>query len=159
VEELFGLLDSLLLLRAERHRFEIATGDRSGCLFIDPQRIKQVLENLIGNAAKYSPAGSVIRIDGAVEGNVYRLSVRDLGIGMTPEQVEKAFEKFYRADASSTSPGGIGLGMGIAKSIVELHGGRIRVESSPGRGTRVSIHLPLGTEQEVAGREEDSVRR
>lgn len=149
VEELFGLLDTVLLAQADPHRFQVVSEDRSVLLNIDLQRIKQVLGNLVGNAVKYSPAGSSVRVEGAAEGDWYRISVRDQGIGMTPQQVEKVFDKFYRADSSSTSPAGIGLGMSIVKSIVELHGGRMSIQSSPGGGTTVSFFLPIGVAQEA----------
>ncbi|SDM21195.1 PAS domain S-box-containing protein [Geoalkalibacter ferrihydriticus] len=129
------------------HRFIVEAPPHSIVVSADRSRVLQVLENLLTNAIKYSPRGGAIRVRAvAGEGEVL-ISVTDEGIGMTQEQVEKVFDRFYRADTSTTAVGGIGLGMSIAKGIVEAHGGTIRVESAPGRGTTVSFTLPwLGTE-------------
>jgi signal transduction histidine kinase len=110
---------------------------------IDKGKIVQVLENLISNAFKYSPEGSLVQISGERTSESYQISVSDHGIGMTPEQVEKVFDRFFRADTSHSAVGGIGLGMSIVKHIVEAHGGDIRVESELGRGTTVSFTLPM----------------
>jgi signal transduction histidine kinase len=103
----------------------------------------QVLENLLSNAIKFSPDGGKIVVGGSAEGRYYRITVTDEGIGMTPEQTGKIFDKFYRADNSSAARDGMGLGMSIVKHIVDRHGGGIRVESEPGRGTAVSFTVPL----------------
>jgi len=71
------------------------------------------------------------------------VSVADEGIGMTPEQLGRVFEKFYRADNLDTAVSGLGLGMNIAKNIIEAHGGRIWVESTPHRGTTVTFSVPM----------------
>jgi len=120
-------------------------------LFIDPQRIGQVLENLLDNAVKYSPGQGEILIDGRREGAWYSLSVRDRGIGMAAEEAARMFDMFYRADGSKTAPPGLGIGLSIARYIVEAHGGRIEAESSPGQGTTVSMRLPLEARGERAG--------
>jgi signal transduction histidine kinase len=109
----------------------------------DRNKIVQVLENLLSNAIKFSPDGGKIVVGGKTEGNFYRITVADEGIGMTPEQIEKIFIKFYRADNSSAARSGMGLGMSIVKHIVDRHGGSIRVESEMGRGTAVSFTVPL----------------
>ncbi len=72
-----------------------------------------------------------------------RVTVADQGIGMTEEQLARVFEKFYRADSTDTATGGLGIGMNIARQIVESHGGAIQVESTPGGGTRASFTLPI----------------
>ena len=97
----------------------------------------------MSNAVKYSPKGGVIVVRGEAAGDDYLVSIADQGIGMTPEQIARVFDKFYRVDASNTAIGGIGLGMSISRQIVELHGGKIRVESQPGVGTTVLFSLPL----------------
>ncbi|PKN13503.1 MAG: hypothetical protein CVU69_02180 [Deltaproteobacteria bacterium HGW-Deltaproteobacteria-4] len=112
-------------------------------IFCDRDRVVQVLENLLGNSVKYSPSGSTITTSVAIDGEKVRVTIADRGIGMTPEQVEHIFEKFYRADTTNTAIGGLGLGMNIARQIVESHGGNISVESAPGGGTRVSFTLPI----------------
>lgn len=112
-------------------------------LSIDRGRIIQVLENLIGNAVKYSHENGTVTIEGAREDDCYRIDVIDSGIGMTPEQVERIFEKFYRANPLHASISGLGMGMSIVKNIIDAHKGQIKVISRLGEGTRVSIRLPL----------------
>jgi signal transduction histidine kinase len=85
----------------------------------------------------------LIRVEGALEGRVLQLTVRDQGIGMTKAQLARIFDKFYRADASNTAAPGLGLGMALAKSIIEAHGGTIQAASRPGEGTAISFTLPL----------------
>lgn len=143
--ELVKQLAPMIQAGPERSRFALAIADEEALLCVDKRKIVEVFENLLSNAIKYSPPGSPIHIGGkAVEGN-YRFSVTDQGIGMSPEQVARVFDKFYRADASNTAIGGLGLGMSIVRNIVEAHDGRIWVESEPGRGTKVQFMLPLAT--------------
>jgi signal transduction histidine kinase len=130
------------LLQPQHHFVFNSAGEIPATIVCDRDRMTQVLENLLSNAAKYSPPGSTITIVLAVEGEKVRVTVSDQGIGMTPEQLERVFEKFYRADTSDTAVGGLGLGMNIVRQIVESHGGTIEVESAPGKGTRVSFTLP-----------------
>lgn len=111
-------------------------------LYADPIRIEQVLENLLSNAVKYSPAGGEIRVHCSRDAKKCRFSVADHGIGMTSEQVEHIFDKFYRVDTTDTARQGIGLGMNIAKHIIEVHGGSIEVLSRLGEGTTVNFTLP-----------------
>jgi PAS domain S-box-containing protein len=110
----------------------------------DPFRLAQVSKNLISNAIKYSPAGSPVTITGRETANFVEITIRDEGIGMTRDQQKHLFEKFYRADASNTSIGGTGLGLNICKLIVELHDGKIWLESEYGRGSTVYVRLPKG---------------
>jgi signal transduction histidine kinase len=110
---------------------------------VDEGKIVQVIENILSNGVKYSPSGGPITVRGKISGNGYLLSVIDRGIGMTPEQSARVFDKFYRADSSNTAVGGTGLGMHIVKYFVEAHGGTIAVESAPGSGTAVHVTLPL----------------
>ena len=113
---------------------------------VDQGKILQVMENLLTNAVKFSPKGSLIQVICEMSEREVQISVKDQGCGMTPEQVERVFDKFYRVDSSNTAKQGLGLGMSIAKNIVEAHGGRIWVESELGKGTTVSFTLPLGPE-------------
>lgn len=112
-------------------------------LWIDRRKCAQVMENLLSNAVKYSAGQRRVHIQGQVSDGAYEVQVRDWGIGMTPEQSARVFEKFYRADASNVAVSGTGLGMSIVKHIVEAHGGRIWLESAPGAGTCVHFTLPL----------------
>lgn len=142
--ELVIQLSPFLQRGPERSRFELAIVAEAAPLLVDKAKMAEVFENLLSNAIKYSPPGSPIRIAGEIDGESYLFSVADRGIGMTPEQVARVFDKFYRADASDTAVGGLGLGMSIVRNIVEAHGGNIWVESEPGRGTTVHFLLPLG---------------
>jgi PAS domain S-box-containing protein len=131
-------------LHDKSHLFQLTLpdDDATQLLDIDRQRINQVLENLLSNAVKYSPKGCEITIEGSVQPQGWEVRVKDKGIGMTPEQVARVFDKFYRADASNTAVGGLGLGMSIAKQVIDAHGGKIWVVSSPGQGTQVGFFLP-----------------
>jgi PAS domain S-box-containing protein len=111
-------------------------------ILIDRHRIIQVLENLLSNAVKYSKKGKEIVLKGQESDEGWVVQVTDQGIGMSPEQLDRVFDKFYRADASNTAIGGLGLGMSIARQIVQTHGGNIQIESIEGEGTTVTVHLP-----------------
>ncbi|WP_322797578.1 ATP-binding protein [Thermoflexus sp.] len=109
----------------------------------DPRRLEQVLANLVSNAIKYSPQGGTIRISGRVTPREVIVTVTDEGIGILPEEQERIFERFYRASAArARQTPGTGLGLYLARAIVEAHGGRIWVESTPGRGSSFSFSLP-----------------
>ena len=109
----------------------------------DPLRLLQILTNLIGNAIKFTEQGGVDVLFAQKEGLVH-VQVRDSGIGMTPQQIESIFSPFTQADASiSRRFGGTGLGTTIARQLAELMGGRIDVESEPGRGSTFHVWLPL----------------
>jgi signal transduction histidine kinase len=111
--------------------------------FGDERRITQVLLNLVGNAIKFTDAGS-IRIRARVENGSFVVAVTDTGVGIAPEDRERIFEEFQQVDSSSTrKKAGTGLGLAIARRIVELHGGRIWVESTPGQGSTFAFTLPL----------------
>jgi signal transduction histidine kinase len=109
---------------------------------IDAVRIGQVLENLISNAIKYSPDGGQVKVKVAKAHQEICVTVTDQGLGMTPPQLDRVFEKFYRVDNSDTATGGLGLGMTIVKEIVEGHGGSVRVDSVYNQGTSVQVTLP-----------------
>ncbi|HYR05528.1 MAG TPA: ATP-binding protein, partial [Gallionella sp.] len=114
----------------------------------DPLRLEQVLNNLVGNAIKFTEAGEVkiqVRVESQAPGCiVLGFAVCDTGIGLTPEQIDKLFESFSQADTSTTRKyGGTGLGLAISRRFVELMGGAIWVESTPGRGSIFSFNLPL----------------
>lgn len=110
---------------------------------IDRSRYGQVLSNLLSNASKYSPEGSEIEILLRGDEGEFRLSVRDHGIGISQEDQEKLFTPFFRAeDPDTQAQSGTGLGLVIVKSIVDLHGGRVQLESAPGEGTEVTAVFP-----------------
>jgi PAS domain S-box-containing protein len=115
-------------------------------VLMDPEKMQQALTNLLANAFKYSPQGGDVTLDVHTEqqqGVDYAvINVRDQGIGMSPEQLDRAFERFYRADASGNIPG-TGLGLSLVKEIAELHKGRAVLQSALGRGTTASLWIPL----------------
>lgn len=113
-------------------------------LCADPQRIAQVLGNLLGNALRHTPAGGSVTLRAAQAAEGVLFEVADSGPGIPPADLPHIFDRFYRADrARSRSSGGAGLGLAIARRIVEAHGGRIWAESEPGRGTTVRFSLPV----------------
>lgn len=116
----------------------------------DPERLMQVLKNIISNAVKYSPQGGAITINFEMMGSALCVSVADQGIGMDPEQKAHLFEKFYRADASNTTLSGTGLGLAICKLIIELHQGKIWAESEYGWGSIFYFTLPLATPEQLS---------
>jgi two-component system phosphate regulon sensor histidine kinase PhoR len=114
----------------------------------DPGHASRVLLNLLSNAIKYSPAGGCVRVTAEPAGEMARIAVQDRGPGIPSEQQAHLFERFYRVRSRAETPG-IGLGLAIAKGIVEAHGGTIGVESEPGRGTTVWFTLQhAGSERE-----------
>lgn len=123
--------------------FILKLSEQKTPIVIDRMRVSQVLGNLLTNALKYSAAGSSITVTGGMGGGWYSMTVSDEGIGMSADEVERVFEKFYRAHSAMSNIGGLGLGMTIVKNIVEAHHGRITIDSTPGRGTNVTVLLPL----------------
>ncbi|MGH9902832.1 MAG: sensor histidine kinase, partial [Pyrinomonadaceae bacterium] len=116
----------------------------------------EVLYTLVDNAAKYSPPGTTIRVAAArAEGEMIRIAVEDEGQGIPEDLRERVFDKFFRAtrdgDAGGHRPAGTGMGLAIARGIVEAHGGRIWVEGrAGGAGARVVFTLPIGDEDVAA---------
>ncbi len=125
------------------HHFELEVPQQPIMLWMDEGKITQAMENLLTNAIKFSPEQSLIKITCEADPNEVQVSIQDEGIGMTPEQVERVFDKFYRADTSDTARQGLGLGMTIVKSIIKAHEGEVWVKSEPGKGTMVCFTLPL----------------
>jgi signal transduction histidine kinase len=108
-------------------------------LEIDPGRMRQVLSNLFANALHYSPAGGRISLTSEIDGDNVLLAVQDDGPGISPGDLPHVFERFYK----STDSGGMGLGLAIARHLVEAHGGSITAENGPDRGTIIRILLPV----------------
>lgn len=128
--------------KSPRHAFELHLATAQTQIAADPWRVRQVINNLVSNAVKYSPHGGLVKVTLEDSDGRCRISVADQGIGMTPDQVEHIFDRFYRADSSNTAVQGVGLGMSIVRHIILAHHGAIAIESSPGRGTTVCIDLP-----------------
>ena len=113
----------------------------TGRVMMDPSRVRQAVLALLDNAAKYGRKGEHVSLCSATPNGELRIEVEDLGPGIPEEHLPRIFERFYRVDDASEP--GSGLGLSVAKSIAEAHGGRIEAESRPGNGTRMSLFLPL----------------
>jgi two-component system phosphate regulon sensor histidine kinase PhoR len=110
---------------------------------IDPTLLEQALVNLLDNAITYSHEGSSVQVSAFQKQDSIIISVQDHGIGITKEHLPRIFERFYRADkARNRNLGGTGLGLAIVKHITQAHGGYATVESTPGKGSTFSLHLP-----------------
>ncbi len=141
------------------HQIELDFPHELPLVWGDEERLRQVLTNLVSNAIKYSPEGGIIRIGGWTDqGDGTQpdqprviLYVADQGIGIPPEEIPHIFDRFYRVDSSlRRSTAGTGLGLFLAKAIVEAHGGQIWVRSEPGKGTTFFFSLPVSHGQEAA---------
>ena len=125
-------------------RLEVNTSLPEVNLSGDDELLKRMLLNLLDNAVKYTAPGGDIRVELAAQNGNARIVVRDTGIGIPPEDQPLIFDRFYRVDkARSRALGGAGLGLSIARWIVEAHGGTLSVESAPGRGSAFIVELPL----------------
>lgn len=113
-------------------------------IFVDVLRFRQILQNLLGNAVKFAPSGSVVELGVDIKDNGTAVFlIRDVGIGMRPEDIPLALEPFQQVDSSfARTSGGAGLGLPIAKGLAEAHGGSLSIESSLGKGTTVTVTLP-----------------
>ena len=165
--EQVGQVDSIIRSQTTEHgqSFVVrATGIRAEYLMGDGVRLRQILLNLLSNAVKYTPAGGRVEVlleelpDGRDNWVRLRITVSDNGCGMEPEFVRHIFEPFTRAESSVTNKAqGTGLGMAITKNIVDLIGGTISVESTPGKGSRFTVVLPMEIDR-TAGCELGSAR-
>lgn len=159
----WGLVDEIVAAALERaaprtrgYMVEVDMEEGLPAVRVDAKAVAEVAYTLLDNAAKYSPAGTRIGVaaEGAGDGWV-RLSVEDEGPGVPAELRERVFDKFFRAmrdgDSGTHQPPGTGMGLAIAKGIVEAHGGKIHIEDARrGRGSRVVVTLPLGDDEEGA---------
>lgn len=124
-------------------------------VYADATKATWILTNLVGNAIRYTPEGGEIVVSACCADNRVYISVRDTGLGIPPQYHEKIFEKFTQVKGDGAVPaGGAGLGLAIAKDIVEAHGGRIWVESEEGKGAKFTFTLPL-RQKEVADSEQE----
>ena len=115
-------------------------------MHVDPDRLTQLLSNVIGNAVKFTPAGGEVTVAAEVDADAVEISVHDTGQGIPAAQLSRVFDRFYQGTLTARAPRhGAGLGLPIARGIVEAHGGRIWIESASGTGTTVRFTLPRGT--------------
>jgi len=133
------------LIRARSHELTIRQSPHSATVFADKKRLVQVVSNILNNAAKYTPEGGHLTLCTAVQDSQVLIEVIDNGIGMTIEMTKHAFDLFAQAERTSDrSSGGLGLGLALVKSMVELHGGSVTCKSKGlGHGSTFSIQLPL----------------
>lgn len=120
----------------------VPSPDDTPCLIGDSDRLKQVMLNLVSNAVKYNRENGRITINAHAKNSELCISVADTGHGIEPQDIEHLFERFYRIPGSEAAEG-TGLGLSVAKTIVEQHNGRIEVDSTIGKGTTFSLYLPL----------------
>jgi signal transduction histidine kinase len=143
------LKDVILLLEPQwsAKSIEVSLSEEAADVFADEDLLSQVWINLLNNSIKFTPAGGKIIISVAKQDMQTEVTISDTGIGMTEETMAHVFERFYMADkARSRSAGGSGLGLSIVKKIVQMHHGRINVESKPGEGTTFRITIPKKSE-------------
>ena len=133
---------------------EVATPADPVIVPVDASRIRQLILNLLTNAVKYTPAGGSVRLQLGPSNGRVTLTVADSGVGIAPGDLPHIFDRFWRADSARTRTGersGTGLGLAICKWIAEAHGGRIDVQSRPGRGTTFTVTLPRETTAPTPG--------
>lgn len=153
------VLDLVDAARAAEERFRLDADVRDHALVLDvppdpvlvsadPQWLDVIVNNLVSNALKYSPAGTRVTI-GVVDGPVPFLAVRDEGLGISPEDQQHLFTRFFRVNSEATRDvPGTGLGLAICQQLARLHGGRISVDSAPGRGSTFRLELPAAHEDD-----------
>jgi signal transduction histidine kinase len=107
----------------------------------DPRRLEQLAVILVDNAIRHSPEGGVVEVTSQVSGTTAQLVVEDRGPGISPDELDSIFDRFHRSETSR--PGGVGLGLAIARWIADRHGGSVRAENRPGGGARFVVSLPL----------------
>jgi two-component system OmpR family sensor kinase len=127
-------------------------GAGSAVVMGDELRLRQVAANLLANARQHTPPTAPVRVGVRADNGTAVLEVADEGPGLYPEEAAKVFERFYRADPSrNRNLGGTGLGLSIVAAVAEAHGGRAKVESTPGKGARFWVELPMAAKDEPAG--------
>jgi PAS domain S-box-containing protein len=135
------------LLDGKHHSFTVSLPPEAVTLDADPLRLSQVLSNLLTNAAKYTDPGGHIELSGNMQGGMLCLSVRDDGIGMSAESLERIFDMFSQIEGTSTrSDGGLGIGLALVRGLVDLHRGTVEAMSDgPGKGSKFIVRLPLAS--------------
>jgi signal transduction histidine kinase len=141
--------NAVTLIRERAQRHGIALGveidDRLGEVEADERKLKQILLNLLSNAVKFTPDGGRVDVSAKLDTNWVEIAVKDTGVGIALEDQVSLFEEFKQLGKdSSRKAEGTGLGLSLTKRLVELHGGKIAVESAAGRGSTFRVQLPLG---------------
>jgi PAS domain S-box-containing protein len=150
VVELADVLEDALetsrpLIRAMRHTLEVDLPQETVLVECDGVRLSQVVANLLNNAAKYTPRGGRVALSAHAENGELVIRVRDNGYGIDPEALDRVFEMFTQTRLSSRSESGLGVGLALVRTLVEMHGGTVRAASEGrGRGSEFTVRLPLG---------------
>lgn len=143
VEVVKGVINQVRIMANDKGIALIYRGIESQTIQANPFQISQVVLNLVDNALKYTNDGA-IEIAVSADASMVHVNVKDTGIGIAPEHIDRIFERFYRVDkARSRASGGTGLGLSIVRHIVEAHGGKVEVSSEVGTGTTFSVSLPI----------------
>ena len=131
-------------LNGRKQQLDFSVPDQLPLVLADPRRVRQVISNLLDNAAKYTPKGGHIDVHVEEDGGDVVVIIADSGPGIPSEHIDRIFEPFHRVDSGLTrTVGGTGLGLAITRRIVDAHGGRIEVQSAPGAGTTFTVRLPM----------------
>ena len=152
--DVYEMLQAVMTLTRERARNQdldltLTCPPAIGSIEADERRLKQALFNLISNAIKFTPSGGSIRVAATRDGGDFLLSVSDTGVGIPSADQARIFDKFERGNAQLPQSGA-GLGLSLVKSLIELHGGAVTIESAPGSGTTVSCRLPAAAAPALA---------
>ncbi|MGZ8274578.1 MAG: PAS domain-containing protein [Burkholderiaceae bacterium] len=132
------------MLDAKRHALSVALPDSPVQLFADPLRLSQVVANLLNNASRYTEAGGQIAVQASASGDEVRIAVRDNGSGLASDELSRIFEMFAQGKAARKADGGLGIGLALARGILEMHEGRLEAFSEgPGKGSTFVVTIPL----------------
>jgi signal transduction histidine kinase len=137
---------TLIRERAQRHNIELSlkVDKRLGAFEADERKFKQIVLNLLSNAVKFTPDGGKIDVSAKLDTDHVEIAVKDTGIGIAPEDQAAVFEEFKQVGRDQMRKAeGTGLGLALTRRFVELHGGAIRLESTPGKGSTFTVSLPL----------------
>jgi signal transduction histidine kinase len=134
--------------QSSKHKLDVVLPPRPLPVRGDPDRLAQVVANLLSNAIKYSPDGGTVEVKGERDDGIVRVSVRDEGLGIPDELQQRVFAKFFRGNAGASGIQGSGLGLTIARSVVEAHGGQLSFKSTSGKGSVFWLELPIAASVE-----------
>ena len=137
---------TLVRERAQNHgiALELQVDPQVGEIHADERKVKQIVVNLLSNAVKFTPDGGRIELDARPNGNSVQVSVKDTGVGIAEKDQQAVFEEFRQVGGDyATKQEGTGLGLALTRRFVELHGGKISLESEPGKGSTFTFTLPL----------------